>query len=151
MEIVPAVSTRCAALLDWSGSLSSLRHSPQIQKPNLRIFGLPAFDLGRTNSREKALESFWWLLSTSTRERPTNPKQRPSRSLSPLYSLPYYSLTYTMVTATAAPGQAEVILMGCGAPNRGMGWYHAEQMLRGDCPSAKLCYVVEPWFLGGGK
>jgi hypothetical protein len=32
-----------------------------------------------------------------------------------------------------------------------MGWYHAEQMLRGDVPSAKLCYVVEPWFLGAGK
>ena len=25
--------------------------------------------------------------------------------------------------------QAEVILVGCGAPNRGMGWYHAIQML----------------------
>jgi hypothetical protein len=46
--------------------------------------------------------------------------------------------------------QCEVVLVGCGAPNRGMGWYHAEQMLRGDVPSAKLCYVVEPWFLGGG-
>ncbi len=53
--------------------------------------------------------------------------------------------------ATASIGQAEVVLMGCGAPNRGMGWYHAEQMLRGDVPSAKLCYVVEPWFLGAGK
>jgi len=29
----------------------------------------------------------------------------------------------------AAQGQAEVILVGCGAPNRGMGWYHAIQML----------------------
>jgi hypothetical protein len=29
--------------------------------------------------------------------------------------------------------------------------YHAEQMLRGDIPSAKLSYIVEPWFLGGGK
>jgi predicted dehydrogenase len=28
--------------------------------------------------------------------------------------------------------------------------YHAEQMLRGDIPSAKLSYIVEPWFLGGG-
>jgi hypothetical protein len=56
-----------------------------------------------------------------------------------------------MVAAKAGTGQAEVVLMGCGAPNRGMGWYHAEQMLRGDVPSAKLCYVVEPWFLGAGK
>lgn len=29
----------------------------------------------------------------------------------------------------AKEGQAEVILAGCGAPNRGMGWYHAVQML----------------------
>ena len=32
-------------------------------------------------------------------------------------------------TMLAAEGQAEVILVGCGAPNRGMGWYHAIQML----------------------
>lgn len=29
----------------------------------------------------------------------------------------------------AKDGQAEVVLVGCGAPNRGMGWYHAVQML----------------------
>jgi len=46
--------------------------------------------------------------------------------------------------------QAEVVLIGCGAPLRGMGWYHAVQLLEGDCPSAKLCHVVEPWFLGPG-
>lgn len=34
---------------------------------------------------------------------------------------------------------------------RGMGWYHAVQLLGGKCPSAKLTYVIEPWFLGGGK
>ena len=47
-------------------------------------------------------------------------------------------------------GIAEVVLVGCGAPSRGMGWYHAEQLLKGKCPSAKLAYIVEPWFLGGG-
>ena len=31
----------------------------------------------------------------------------------------------------AGEGQAEVVLVGCGAPNRGMGWYHAIQMLEG--------------------
>ena len=31
--------------------------------------------------------------------------------------------------AAAESGQAEVVLVGCGAPNRGMGWYHAVQML----------------------
>jgi len=50
----------------------------------------------------------------------------------------------------AKEGQAEVILVGCGAPNRGMGWYHAIQMLEEKCPSASLDYVIEPWFLGGG-
>ncbi len=33
--------------------------------------------------------------------------------------------------AAAKAGQAEVVLVGCGAPNRGMGWYHAVQMLEG--------------------
>jgi len=46
--------------------------------------------------------------------------------------------------------QCEVVLVGCGAPGRGMGWYHAEQMLKGKCPHAKLCFIVEPWFLGPG-
>lgn len=50
----------------------------------------------------------------------------------------------------AKDGQAEVILVGCGAPNRGMGWYHAIQMLEEQCPSASLDYVVEPWFMGAG-
>ena len=31
--------------------------------------------------------------------------------------------------AAAKTNQAEVVLVGCGAPNRGMGWYHAVQML----------------------
>lgn len=44
----------------------------------------------------------------------------------------------------------EVVLVGCGAPSRGMGWYHAEQLLADKCPSAKLAYIVEPWFLGPG-
>jgi hypothetical protein len=42
------------------------------------------------------------------------------------------------------------VLSGCGMPLRGMGWYHAVQMLGGECPSAKLCHIVEPWFLGPG-
>jgi hypothetical protein len=32
------------------------------------------------------------------------------------------------VTLNAKAGQAEVILVGCGAPNRGMGWYHGIQV-----------------------
>jgi len=51
----------------------------------------------------------------------------------------------------AKEGQAEVILVGCGQPNKGMGWYHAIQMLEDRCPSASLDYIVEPWFMGGGK
>ena len=55
------------------------------------------------------------------------------------------------MVAEAGDGQCEVVLVGCGAPKRGMGWYHAEQLNKGKCPSAKLCFIVEPWFLGGGK
>jgi len=46
--------------------------------------------------------------------------------------------------------KCDVVLVGCGVPKRGMGWYHAKQMLEGDVPSAELTAVVEPWFLGGG-
>lgn len=58
-----------------------------------------------------------------------------------------FSRTPTMY---ADPGQAEVILVGCGAPNRGMGWYHAVQMLDKKCPHASLDFIVEPWFMGPG-
>ena len=54
------------------------------------------------------------------------------------------------MVATAGDKQCEVVLVGCGAPKRGMGWYHAVQMIKGKCPSAKLCYIVEPWFMGPG-
>ena len=53
-------------------------------------------------------------------------------------------------SAKPSTNQAEVVLVGCGAPGRGMGWYHAIQMLGNRCPSAKLCHIVEPWFLGPG-
>lgn len=54
------------------------------------------------------------------------------------------------MVAAAGDGQCEVVLVGCGCPKRGMGWYHAEQMVKDKCPAAKLCFIVEPWFLGGG-
>jgi len=47
-------------------------------------------------------------------------------------------------------GSCDVVLVGCGVPKRGMGWYHGKQMLDGSCPSAKLTTVVEPYFLGDG-
>jgi len=46
--------------------------------------------------------------------------------------------------------KCDVVLVGCGVPKRGMGWYHGKQMLDGDVPSAKMTAVVEPWFLGAG-
>jgi hypothetical protein len=55
-----------------------------------------------------------------------------------------------MVTAAAGENQCEVVLVGCGAPKAGMGWYHAVQMIKNKCESAKLCFVVEPWFMGPG-
>ena len=53
--------------------------------------------------------------------------------------------------ATRAASTTPVALVGCGMPGRGMGWYHAKQILDGDVPSATLTDIVEPWFLGGGK
>ena len=54
------------------------------------------------------------------------------------------------MVAAAGDKQCEVVLVGCGAPKRGMGWYHGVQMLKNKCPSAKLCFIIEPWFMGGG-
>ena len=54
------------------------------------------------------------------------------------------------MSTTPSSTQCEVVLVGCGAPGRGMGWYHAEQLLKNKCPSAVLKYIVEPWFLGAG-
>jgi len=59
------------------------------------------------------------------------------------------SFTNTL-SMSAGEGQAEVVLVGCGAPNRGMGWYHGIQLIEDKCPSASLDYVVEPWFMGAG-
>jgi predicted dehydrogenase len=47
-------------------------------------------------------------------------------------------------------GVTDVVVVGCGCPQKGMGWFHSVQMLNGECPSAKLNNIVEPWFLGGG-
>ena len=53
--------------------------------------------------------------------------------------------------AALTSSKADVVLVGCGLPGRGMGWYHALQMVEGQIPSANLTDIVEPWFLGGGK
>jgi len=79
-------------------------------------------------------------------------------SLSLLYKNPTFITKMTLSTqkiqtsfTRLASSKASVVLVGCGAPNRGMGWYHAIQLIDNQCPSAKLDYVVEPWFLGPGK
>ena len=60
-------------------------------------------------------------------------------------------IQYPRMPVEVKENQCQVVMVGCGAPNRGMGWYHAVQMLEGRVPSAALCYVVEPWFLGPGE
>lgn len=42
--------------------------------------------------------------------------------------------------------KASVLLVGCGAPLKSMGAYHALQILDGRVPDAELEYVVEPWY-----
>jgi len=54
---------------------------------------------------------------------------------------------------SAKPGQAEVVLVGCGAPNRGMGWYHAVQMLEGRLvvPYYELLLLFQFIYLDGSS
>jgi len=60
------------------------------------------------------------------------------------------SATSRRCSIVAAEATCDVICVGAGVPKRGMGWYHAKQILDGDTPSASLSAVVEPWFLGPG-
>jgi hypothetical protein len=68
-----------------------------------------------------------------------------------LHLLSLFKQKTLKMVASAGDNQCEVVLVGCGAPKRGMGWYHAVQMIKGKCPSAKLCFIVEPWFMGAGR
>lgn len=102
-----------------------------------RSMTLSAFSaLALSNSKNAA-----WAFSRSASFLTKNARQMSTTSV----------FKRTPVTCAAAEGQAEVVLVGCGAPNRGMGWYHAVQMLDKQCPSASLDYVVEPWFMGPGS
>jgi len=73
-------------------------------------------------------------------------KRPPSINIMPLSTRNFQNSATSL-----ANSQASVVLVGCGAPNRGMGWYHAIQLIDKQCPSATLDYVVEPWFLGPGR
>jgi hypothetical protein len=60
------------------------------------------------------------LLASRTSAFVSRPALSASRSMS----------AFSKTTAlNAKEGQAEVVLVGCGAPNRGMGWYHGIQMV----------------------
>ena len=45
-----------------------------------------------------------------------------------------------------ATKSASILLVGCGAPLKSMGAYHAMQILDGRVPDADLEYIVEPWY-----
>jgi predicted dehydrogenase len=51
--------------------------------------------------------------------------------------------------AVRARGKCDVVVVGCGVPDKGMGWFHATQLLANEVPSARLTDVVEPFFLAG--
>ncbi|KAL3905665.1 MAG: hypothetical protein SGARI_004350 [Bacillariaceae sp.] len=51
-----------------------------------------------------------------------------------------------MSTTNSSNKRATVALIGCGAPLKSMGWYHAKQLLDGRVQDADLKFVVEPWY-----
>jgi predicted dehydrogenase len=67
-----------------------------------------------------------------------------------LPSVPSTAAARPRCSVVAADATCDIILVGAGVPKRGMGWYHAKQILDGDVPAASLSAVVEPWFLGPG-
>jgi len=55
-------------------------------------------------------------------------------------------------SAAGTPNKkCEVCVVGCGVPGRGMGWFHAKNIIDGEVSSAVLTDIVEPWFLGKGS
>jgi predicted dehydrogenase len=56
------------------------------------------------------------------------------------------SVTAATSTSTTTVS-VSVVVIGCGCPLRSMGWYHAEQLLAGRCPSARLVAIVEPFYM----
>merc|ERR1711990_604778 len=61
------------------------------------------------------------------------------------------SLRSKLLRLKGGEDKVDMVLVGCGAPKRGMGWYHGTQLLDGDIPSGRLDAVVEPFFMGPGK
>jgi len=49
------------------------------------------------------------------------------------------------LTNTVGDKALDAVVVGCGMPKRGMGWYHLTQLL--DMPNANVVGVVEPFFL----
>ena len=53
-----------------------------------------------------------------------------------------------MRMSARAMSTCDVVLVGCGCPKRGMGWYHLTQLV--EMPNVCMKAVVEPWYLGAG-
>lgn len=47
--------------------------------------------------------------------------------------------------------KVDVMIVGCGVPEKGMGWYHATNIIDGLIPAANFTDVVEAYMLGLGK
>eukprot|EP00629_Pelagomonadales_sp_RCC1024_P012041 CAMPEP_0119261510 /NCGR_PEP_ID=MMETSP1329-20130426/1552_1 /TAXON_ID=114041 /ORGANISM="Genus nov. species nov., Strain RCC1024" /LENGTH=386 /DNA_ID=CAMNT_0007261075 /DNA_START=116 /DNA_END=1276 /DNA_ORIENTATION=- len=60
-------------------------------------------------------------------------------------------LARSRLAMSAVEEKANYAIVGCGLPARGMGWFHGLQLVEGECASARLTDVVEPWFLGDGR
>merc|ERR1719507_1405640 len=65
--------------------------------------------------------------------------------------IPTLRSTRATVSLKSVAEKANYAVVGCGLPARGMGWFHGLQLVEGECASARLSDVVEPWFLGPGK
>ena len=88
-----------------------------------------------------------------------SPRAQPFAKHLPTTPTTMLASSRTLLSRAVAPsaarafsaGTCDVVLVGCGVPKRGMGWYHAKQMIEKRVPAATLTDVVEPFFLGAGK
>jgi predicted dehydrogenase len=62
-----------------------------------------------------------------------------------LHCSKFQALTMNILTNKVGDKSLNVVIVGCGMPKRGMGWYHLTQLM--DMPNANVVAVVEPFFL----
>lgn len=117
----------------------------QIEKPliSLIVAAVAAF-VSRSNIVAEVTKSTKSTKTTKTTAAPVEKEISEKKEEAPAPVLKNEEPEKALVNVVK--GEAlDIVLVGCGMPKRGMGWYHLTQLL--DMPNANMSAVVEPFFL----